>query len=276
MKFEKNILPVFLATALILTFTGCSPGSTPSKSTSSSSEEKVTVAVAQGAKPLSYTDQNGNLTGYEVEVIRAIDTALSKYQFDVVAASPDAEQVGIDTGKYAVIADGNFKTDERAAKYLIPDNIGISLTEIFTKSDRTDINSLADLKGKTLAPVPPAGGIYSLLSTYNSQHPDSQVSFQTAENVPIANRFKELQDGKYDALVWPSGNLDLNSIEQSLNTKFRHSDPVQISPTYLLINKKYVDLSNQINTAIAQLKKEGTLSTLSIKYFGEDVFKYQK
>lgn len=239
--------------------------------------QKITVAVASNSKPVSYTGTDGKLTGYEVDILRAIDDAVPEYELNIESVSQSAEEVGIDTGKYALIAQGAFKTADRAKKYLIPDeNTGLSLIKIYTLKEKTDIKTLADLKGKKLAPVPPNGGIYNMLTAYNKDHPDTAVQFTTAENVPIANRFKELQDRKYDAVVWPSSNLDLPAIEKSLGTSFGASDPVQINPTYLLIAKSQTDFYDKVNAAIKKLKQDGTLTKLSQQYFGENVFDYQK
>lgn len=283
---KSKSLAVLLAVSL-LALTGCgaaeeaggaaSANAGVSKADSAVQAKKITVAVASNSKPISYTDTDGKLTGYEVDVLRAIDDAVPEYEFNIESVSQSAEEVGIDTGKYALIAQGAFKTADREKKYLIPDeNTGLSLIKIYSLKDKTDIKTLADLKGKKLAPVPPNGGIYNTLTAYNKAHPDTAVQFATAENVPIANRFKELLDGKYDAVVWPSSNLDLTAIEKNLGSSFRASDPVQINPTYLLIAKSQTDFYNKVNAAVKKLKQDGTLVKLSQKYFGENIFDYQK
>lgn len=291
MKNKVRHLPVILS-ILLLVLTGCdssrgiessSPpnagGDTSSTSAgagSAAAVQKITIAVANNSKPNSYTDTNGNLTGYEVDVLKAIDQTIPEYQFNIEAVSQSAEEIGIDTGKYSLIAQGFFKTSDRAKKYLIPDeNTGVSLMKIYTLKDKSGINTLADLKGKSLAPVPPNGGIYNMLTAYNKAHPDTAVRFTTAENVSIANRFKELLDEKYDAVVWPSANLDLNQIEKSLGASFQASDPVQINPTYFLIAKSQTNFYEKVNEAIRQLKKDGTLAKLSKQYFKENIFDYQ-
>ena len=237
---------------------------------------KLTVAVAENSKPNSFTDLNGELTGYEVEILQAIDEKLTDHELTIEAVSQSAEEIGIDTGKYALIAQGFFKTPERAEKYLIPEeNTGVSLMKIFTLADRTDITGMEDLADKKLAPVPPNGGIFNFLTKYNEEHPDSQIAFDTAENVPIANRFQELLDGKYDAVIWPSANLDLSEIEKGLNASFRATAPVNINATYFLIAKNQEVFYGEVNRAISELKAEGRLKEISEKYFGEDIFQYQ-
>lgn len=261
-----------LASLLVLSACGDS-----AREASGDAAQAVTVAVANASKPNSYTDTEGKLTGYEVDILRAIDDIIPEYKLNIEAVSQSAQEIGIDTGKYALIAQGFFKTADREAKYLIPEeHTGVSLMKIFTLQEQTDVHTLADLQGKKLAPVPPNGGIYNLLVNYNEQNPNAAVSFSTAENVPIANRFKELLDKKYDAVIWPSANLDLGEIENSLGAQFRASEPVQINPTYFLIAKEQTDFYEKVNQAIRQLKENGTLPEISETYFGENVFEFLK
>lgn len=268
-KNYSTVLSLILVIATVMGLSACG-----TDVSSDSNVTQLTVAVCNNSKPNSYTDDNGVLVGYEVEIIQAIDEKLDEYEFTIEAVSQDAEEIGIDTGKYALIAQGFYKTEERAAKYLIPDeNTGVSLMKIYTLESET-INSMEDLGGKTLAPVPPNGGIYNFITAYNEEHPDSQVEFDTAENVAIATRFSELVDGKYDAIIWPSANLDLSEIEKSLKVTFRASDPVSVNPTYFLIAPDQEAFYEKVNKAITELKEDGTISEISKKYFGEDILQY--
>lgn len=276
-KPKHYLLTAFLTCLMLPMLAAC--GAAPEQTASGEPGEKaqnLTVAVANSSKPNSYTDTDGKLTGYEVEVLQAIDRIVPEYELTIEAVSQSAEEIGIDTGKYALIAQGFFKNAEREQKYLIPEEYtGVSLIKIYSLQD-SPVNSLEELQGKKLAPVPPNGGLYNLLVQYNEAHPDTAVEIATAENVPIANRFKELIDGKYDAIIWPSASLDLQEIEKGLGAKFSASEPVQINPTYFLVSKEQSDFHTKVNDALKQLKQDGTLPQLAEKYFGENIFEYIK
>ncbi len=268
-------IQILLVAAFILV--GCgknnSTSSSSEKAESSDKVKTVSVAVQEGSKPVSYIDDKGNITGYEAEVIKKIDKLIPEYKFDLEAVSGSAEEVGIDAGKYALIAQGFFKTDEREEKYLLPDeNTGVTLLKIFTLKKNDSINTLDDLVGVKLAPIPPNGGQFKLLTKYNEEHPDKKIDFTTAENVPIANKFQSLKDGEYDAFIWPINGIDFDAITQNFGDIFRQSEPIEISPTYFLINKNQKDLSEKVNVAIKKLKDDGELVKLSKKFFGFNVF----
>jgi len=89
----------------------------PAVSAASTEVKKVVVAVATEEKPLSYTDDSGNLIGYEVDALKAIDQIIPEYEFDIQSVDADAEQVGLDAGKYALISEGLFKTKDRINTY---------------------------------------------------------------------------------------------------------------------------------------------------------------
>ncbi|MDR2296221.1 MAG: transporter substrate-binding domain-containing protein [Clostridiales Family XIII bacterium] len=279
MKRRKSIEilgVLFLLSFVLSMFSGCTEAEEPKDEAPSAEVQTLSVATTASSKPNSYIDDEGTLTGYEVDILHAVDEALPEYAFAIDPVSQSAEEVGIDTGKYVLIAgQGFFRNADREAKYLIPEeNTGVSLMKLFTPEADESINGLEDLKGKRLAPVPPNGGLYNLLIEYNEAHPDVPVDFTTAENVPIANRFQELAEGKYDAILWPSANLDLPAIEENLGVRFRATAPVRINNTYFLLAKGNEAFCDRLNEAIKKLKRDGTLSRLSERYFGEDIFQY--
>ena len=146
---------------------------------------------------------NGELTGYEVELLEAADDKIDEYDFNLESVEEDSVQVGLDAGKYDLIGGGLYKTPEREAKYLFPDEIsGVSLINIYVREDDNSIASLDDLVGKKVAPSSPNGGIYNLLTAYNEEHPNAQITVNTAEGISVADRFKSLDSGEYDAIVY--------------------------------------------------------------------------
>ena len=235
----------------------------------------VNVALESGSKPLSYEDENGNKVGYEVDVVNAVDELIPDYSFNIEFVEADATQIGLETGKYALIGGGLYKTPERVEKYLIPDAItGVSLINIYVREDNNSIQSLADLAGKKVVPSTPNGGIFNLLTQYNQEHPDAQITIETAEGVSIADRYKSVDSKEYDALILPN-NLGFNEIKQELGLKVKAvEEPVKINGTYFALAKGQEDLSSKVEAALKTLRENGKLSEFSVKWYGEDTIKY--
>lgn len=234
----------------------------------------VNVAVEAGSKPLSFEDANGVLTGYEVDVLKALDEVVPDYNFKVEALDASAAEVGLSTGRYAFIGGGLFKNAKRQERYLFPDQPnGASIITLFIKEGRTDINSLDDLPGKKVAPVTPNGGIFNLLTSYNAKHKDDpakQIAITAAEGISTADKYRQLDSGAYDAIVSPN-NLGFEEIKQQLNLKLTTAkNPVQINPTYFVLNKKETELKVALDKGLKTLRDNGTLSQLNKKWYGVD------
>lgn len=274
-NWKRSIVALTCSIAALVSLAAC--GGQGASAGADSGAKTINIAVAANSKPLSYTDDSGQLAGYEVDVLKAIDKDLNDYTFKYEAVADDAETVGIDSGKYALITGGYFKTDERVKKYLIPDDTtGISLMKVYTLPSRTDIKSLEDLHGKKVAPISPDGGVNKLVTKYNAEHPDKAIDVTHQDNITMAANFQGLVDKKYDAVIEPEQSFDVNAIRKSLGVKFRATEPVEVDRQYFLVSKKQPEFFKELNTAITKLKDDGTLKQLAVKDYGEDVFKYDK
>ena len=270
---KKLIFAALSVTLALSTLAGCSAAVATQPATAQTAKAtKVVVAVASEEKPLAYTNEAGELAGYEVDALKALDVLIPEYEFDIQSIEADAQQVGLDAGKYALIAEGLYKTEERLAKYLLPEeNVGASAIVIITKGGVTNLNTLDDLVGKKLSPVSPNGGIFNLLTAYNNEH-EQKITIETQEGLTAADRYKDLVAGKYDAVVLPS--LGFDEVKASLNLDIIKSAPIKVNKTYFVLGKDQTDLAAKIDAALKTIKADGSLGKLSVKYFGEDVLKY--
>ncbi len=240
-----------------------------------STDKKITVAVENDSNPLSYTDENGKLKGYEVDILKAIDKNLKDYDIKIEAVGADATQVGVDSGKYALIGGGLYKTEDREANYLLTDETsGASVIKLFRKAG-SSIDSLDDLVGKKVAPVTPNGGIYNLFNDYNTEHPDAKITIQTSENATTAEKLQGIEDGTYDALVSPD-NTGISDTIKGLGLSIAAADePIKVNGTYFLLGKNQKTLKKAVDKALKTLKKNGELAKISKKWYGENIFDYK-
>ena len=67
--------------------------------------QKIKVAWQTNSYPLQYEDEDGNLTGYEIEVLKLVDEALPQYEFEFgEPTSQDAQYAGLSAGKYEMLS----------------------------------------------------------------------------------------------------------------------------------------------------------------------------
>ncbi|WP_231577121.1 transporter substrate-binding domain-containing protein [Salinicoccus sediminis] len=237
------------------------------------------VAVPSSSKPLSYTGEDGELTGYEVEILKEVDEKLEDYEFNIQGTSDSAAEIGLNTGQYDMIAQGLILSEEREDSYLIPsEHNGFSLMKIYATGNMDgEIETLDDLAGKKVAPVTPTGGVFNLLTAYNEGHPDNQIDFETSDGgTPTSDRLKQVDTGTYDAFVNPS-NLGQDEIIEEGGLDIHITEPVEVNLTYFMIHDsdENAELNEQVGEALAELKGDGILSDISNEFYGEGIFQYE-
>lgn len=83
---------------------------------------------------MTYIDENGNPTGYDVEVMKLVDEILEDYEFEFVGTSNDDLLIGVEQGKYQVGVKNAFWTEERTAKFIFPQEfLGLSSAGLVVK-----------------------------------------------------------------------------------------------------------------------------------------------
>ena len=234
----------------------------------------VKVAVNNSFKPIGFTDESGKLTGYDVEAIREVDRRLPEYEFVLEGQDSVSNLLGVETGKYAFGSSSFFKNPDREKKFLFPEeNHGVAFVKIMVKKNRNDINTMDDLVGKSFVPHPPADGIYTIIKNYNDAHPGKQINLQpidAASKAP-ADALKWVDSGRYDAEV--IGAYIFYAVQKDLKLDLKLTGTVSASPMYFVMNKNQTELKTKIDNVLKEMKKDGTLSKLSLQWLGEDVFK---
>ncbi|BCQ46710.1 hypothetical protein ERHA55_42370 [Erwinia rhapontici] len=151
------------------------------------------------------------------------------------------------------------------------------MMKIYSRKD-SNINTMKDLVGKKIVPVTAGGGVYKFVTQWQQENPNDAVKISASSaGIPYPDRLKEVQRGKYDALILPS-NLGEQTVIETQKLDIKASEPVSINNTYVLIHRSEENqrLSDDIDGVLKTLKADGTLDKLSQKWFGEDVVKYIK
>lgn len=265
-----------MAAAGVLTLSGCSSssGSTAASGTAASvapaagdqlsniqSSGKLIVALEGAWQPWSYHDESDTLVGYDVEVSRAIAEKLG-VEPEYVESDWDSLFAGLDAGRYDMVCNGVEVTEERAKTYAFTTPYGYIHTALAVRKDNTDITSFEDLKGKTTA--------NSLASTYMELAESYGATVQGIDT--LEETIQLLTAGRIDATL----NADVSFYDYlnvhpdadfKLVAQTAEASHVAI-PVLKSEDTAYLDA---LNTAIEELRADGTLKTLSEKYFGQDI-----
>ncbi len=268
-----------MAAAGVLTLAGCSSNSGSSAAASGAASSaastgaadqlaaiqangKLVVALEGAWQPWSYHDESDTLVGYDVEVSRAIAEKLG-VEPEYVESDWDSLFAGLDAGRFDIVCNGVEVTDERAKTYDFTTPYGYIHTALAVRKDNEDIKSFEDLKGKTTA--------NSLASTYMELAESYGATVQGIDT--LEETIQLLTAGRIDATL----NADV-SFYDYLNVH-PDADFKLVAQTedasHVAIPVRKGDASasllEAINTAIEELRADGTLKALGEKYFGQDI-----
>ena len=267
-----------MAAAGVLTLAGCSSNSGSSAAASGAASSaastgaadqlaaiqangKLVVALEGAWQPWSYHDESDTLVGYDVEVSRAIAEKLG-VEPEYVESDWDSLFAGLDAGRFDIVCNGVEVTDERAKTYDFTTPYGYIHTALAVRKDNEDIKSFEDLKGKTTA--------NSLASTYMELAESYGATVQGIDT--LEETIQLLTAGRIDATL----NADVSFYDYlnvhpdadfKLVAQTAEASHVAI-PVLKSEDTAYLDA---LNIAIEELRADGTLKTLSEKYFGQDI-----
>ena len=266
-----------MAAAGVLTLSGCSNSSTSTAASSGASSAagsaadqlaaiqasgKLIVALEGAWQPWSYHDESDTLVGYDVEVSRAIAEKLG-VEPEYVESDWDSLFAGLDAGRFDIVCNGVEVTDERSKTYDFTTPYGYIHTALAVRKDNEDIKSFEDLKGKTTA--------NSLASTYMELAESYGATVQGIDT--LEETIQLLTAGRIDATL----NADV-SFYDYLNVHpdadFKLVAQTEDASHVAIPVRKGDDsasLLEAINTAIEELRADGTLKALGEKYFGQDI-----
>ena len=207
--------------------------------------------------------------------MRAVFKELPQYEISFEKTEFPSIFAGLDSDRYQVGANNFGMNEDRKQKYIYTDPIFKNQFVIAVAENRSDINSFADLQGKTTE-VQPGVNYTTALERYNKTHSDKPVklNYSEADLLPV---LQNVESGKYDFQLIDAAMLQNYMDEFGLKVKaveLSDEDTELIgSPySYLLVSKgpNGEQLAKEINGALSKLVKDGTIGKISEKYFGED------
>jgi L-cystine transport system substrate-binding protein len=255
-------------TLVLALLTGCQSKGSDS---ASGDVQKIKVGI-MGASPLmSYTDDDGNFTGYEAETLKAIDEKLPQYEFEYIPTEFASLFVSLQAGDVDMISGNLRRSDEREENY-IHTYRGYNSTpyRIIVLDTENDINGLDDLEGKRVA-ISQGSLQATILESYVEETgADIEAVYSTD---PVGDYLS----GRVDAMINPQFSYLIYNQSYD-DVQFKNVGDELISEegngsdhnSYFWMAKGNEELRDAVSEAIYELRQDGTLSELSEKFFQED------
>jgi cystine transport system substrate-binding protein len=263
-------------TATVLTFaamvalTGCSTSAGSSDSGSAATDDSLSSVLDSGTltigtegtyRPFSFhADGSGDLTGYDVEVARAVAAELG-VEAEFEETQWDAIFAGLEAGRFDTIANQVSITPEREEAYAFSTPYTFSTGVIVVPEANSDITSFETLAGKTTA--------QSLTSNWYTLATESGATVQGVEG--WAQSVALVEDGRVDATVNDKLTyLDYKKQTGAAGLKIA-AETEERSESAFAFAKDGTALADAVSDALATLSEDGTLAEISDTYFGADV-----
>ncbi|GHU66923.1 L-cystine-binding protein TcyJ [Clostridia bacterium] len=260
MSKKLRIATITLAVMMLLTATAFAGETTT-----------YTVGTSGSFAPFCYTDEDGNLTGYDVEVLRAIDEKLTDVEFTFKAMDFDGLFLGLDAGSLDFISHQLGKNADREAKYLFAgEPLGYTSMNLAVRAADDSINSIKDTEGKTVL-VTATGLPNTWITKYNEESAVTPVTLKYYEGDWVQG-MQQVVAGGGDATVAPAVNIDTAIRDMGLGVRRVPEALYTVNVFFIFANGQEV-LRDKIDAVLVELRDDGTLGEISQRFLGDDYTK---
>jgi len=226
-------------------------------------ERNLRIAFDVPYEPFEYKDENGNLTGFEVDLATAMCEEM-KADCEFVIQAWDGMIPGLLARKFDLIMSSMSITAERAERVLFSEPYYNTPGGWFGPEDfKADVTDMDSMKGKTV-------GVQrgTTMDTFVTEEMADIVTikrYTTADDMVL-----DLEGQRLDAVF-----VDYPVGEQTVLTKDGFKEigtPVKLGEGVgVAMRKRDKDIADEVNTALRKLKEDGTYDAIMKKYFAYDV-----
>lgn len=236
------------------------------ESTTSASENKTTFTVGfdQDFPPMGFVGDDGGFTGFDLELAAEVAKRMGK-EIKYQPISWDAKDMELTSGNIDCIWNG-FSIQGREDKYTWSKPY-MKNDQVFVVKSDSSIDSIEDLAGKTV-----------------EVQTDSSAEAALKENTELANTFGKLQtvaDYNTGFMDLEMGGVDaiaMDSVVANYQITKRGGNGFTVLDTPLSSEEYGIGfklgnetLKNEVQKALEDMKADGTMKTISEKWFGKDV-----
>lgn len=267
MKLKKILKLGTLAFAASAILVACGSNSSNSQETEDNKKEEVVLATVGTTRPFSY-EVDGDLTGYDIEVAKAVFEDSDNYDVKYQKTEWSSIFTGLDSGKFQIGANNISYSEEREEKYLFSLPIATNPLVLAINKD-SGIKGYDDIAGKSTQVVQ-GTATAKMLEDYNKNHSDKETEINyTSEN--ITQMLMSVNEGKFDYKIFETQSIktiieeqgldNLEIIELDLNTE---EQPY----VYFLFADGQEELQEYVNGRLKELYEDGTLEKISQEFLG--------
>jgi cystine transport system substrate-binding protein len=217
------------------------------------------VALTEANPPWNFLDRNGQPVGYDVDVAHELAKRLAVPRVEFIATDFKNFIDGIRSSRFDIVISGQTITPQRRQQVEFSRPYEVNGVSIFVRTSETSLRNLADLRGKRIA-----------VSEGTTQAEYARTYIPQADVKTYGNATLSLTDvarGRADAALvsrFQGAYLAANS-----GLKVKAAGPLLESEVNgMTFRKDAPELRNAVDTAIAGMIADGTLTTISKRWLG--------
>ncbi|WP_341932244.1 transporter substrate-binding domain-containing protein [Streptococcus pluranimalium] len=227
-------------------------------------EKEVVVDTAGDIRPFSF-EKKGQLTGYDIEVLKAADEFMDDYRFSLKKTSWESIFVGLDSGHYQVAANNLSYTKERADKYLYSEPIATNPL-VLVSPKNAKVKHLKDIGGLTTQDDT-GTSTAKLVTDWNKTHKDNPSTIDYSGE-DVSKRLLDLDNGEFDYLIFDKISVKTIIKQKDLDLYVTSIKSQDNPNNYIIFSDEQKDLQKSFNKALEKLQKSGKLEKISRTYLG--------
>ncbi|WP_026581872.1 transporter substrate-binding domain-containing protein [Bacillus sp. J33] len=252
----RHWLKGIIAAAFVLVLAACGSEEASKDGMDLVEDGKFTYAASGEFKPFSFTNDDGSMSGFDIDVAEAVakelglEPAQNKFKFGGIVE-------GVKSGRFDAAVASHTITEERLNAVNFSTPYYYSGPQIYVRPD-SSVETLEDLEGMEIAVS--KGSTY----TANAEEVTDNIQFYDSDVVAL----EALSKGKHDAVI-----TDFVTGKEAIGAgmDIEGKELLGRSEQAIAVAKDNEELLEKVNEALETLRENGTLTEISKKYIGEDI-----
>lgn len=207
--------------------------------------------------PFEY-HENGQIVGFDIDLINEIGNKLNK-KIEFEEMEFNTLLTALSSGKVDLIISGLDITDERKQQVDFTQGYYANELSLVVLND-SNIKNINDLKGKKVG---------TELGTSSDNYVNELKDVKNIQFKDSSSTIMNLKSNKVDAVI-----IDKPVAEKILKNvngcKILENINIKTSEMGIAVNKNNKELLNDLNKALTELKNNGKLKELNLKYFSNN------
>ena len=286
-EFTRRItLAVLAGTTIMASLSGCGSASAKEENSVDTVQEKAdetsgevkadeasgdvkVVKFGSGTINADYCfiGEDGELTGFEYDIARAIDELLPDYEIELVGSDWSDLISSLQLGNLDAVSWMTKKTPEREEVYLYADDyISSQKFYLVVGANNDYIHSLTDIQDMTVNGATPEEYIHKFWDKYAAEHPEQNINIISCDNPCDDAGIEALNNGSTAALFLDDVSI-AGQIRDRGNVIKTVGEPLAVENCYWIFNKEDTEFKEAYDGALKELKANGTYDEIYKKWF---------